>query len=66
MRRLIALRKRYRAFGRGASSSCYPSNPRCSPSSAATRTRRILVVANLSRFVQHVELDLKPAPEIPA
>ena len=34
----------------------------CSPSSAATRTRRILVVANLSRFVQYVELDLVGVP----
>ena len=43
---------------RHASSSCTRRTARCSPSCAATRTRRILVVANLSRFVQYVELDL--------
>ena len=32
--------------------------PACSPSCAATGTRAMLVVANLSRFAQYVELDL--------
>ena len=39
MKRLIALRKRYKAFGRGdASSSCTRTTPRSWPSSAGTRT----------------------------
>ena len=38
MRRLIALRKRYQAFGRGAWRSCGPTTARCSPSSGVTGT----------------------------
>ena len=57
-KRLIALRKRFRAFGRGTIEFLTPTTRACWRSSASTRTRPILVVANLSRFVQYVELDL--------
>ena len=43
------------------SSSCSPTTARCWPSSAQHEDERILVVANLSRFVQYVELDLVAA-----
>ena len=59
MKRLIALRKRYRAFGRGTLEFLRPTTARCWPSSASYEDERILVVANLSRFVQYVELDLR-------
>ena len=39
---------------RHASSSCTPRTARCSRSSASYEGEQILVVANLSRFVQHV------------
>ena len=58
MRRLIALRKRFKAFGRGAIEFLSPDNPRVLAFIRSYGDERILVVANLSRFVQFVELDL--------
>ncbi|HUF79408.1 MAG TPA: maltose alpha-D-glucosyltransferase [Thermoanaerobaculia bacterium] len=58
MRRLIALRKRYRAFGRGSIHFLQPENHKVLAFVRRFEDERILVVANLSRFVQHVELDL--------
>jgi maltose alpha-D-glucosyltransferase/alpha-amylase len=58
MKRLIAVRSRFKAFGRGTFELLYPENRKVF---AFTRTydgEHILVVANLSRFVQAVELDL--------
>jgi maltose alpha-D-glucosyltransferase/alpha-amylase len=58
MRQLISLRKRWKAFGLGTLEFLQPDNRK-----ALVYVRRyddecILVVANLSRFVQPVELDL--------
>ena len=58
MKRLIALRKRYRAFGRGAIRYLTPENHRVLAFVREHERQRILVVANLSRFAQHIELDL--------
>ncbi len=58
MKRLIALRKRYKAFGRGTIEFLKPDNAKVLAFIRAYRDERILVVANLSRFVQYVELDL--------
>ncbi len=58
MKRLIALRKRYRAFGRGSIEFLYPENRKILAFIRAFDDERILVVANLSRFAQYVELDL--------
>jgi maltose alpha-D-glucosyltransferase/alpha-amylase len=58
MKRLIALRKQYRAFGRGSIEFLYPENRRILAFIRAFEEERILVVANLSRFAQYVELDL--------
>jgi maltose alpha-D-glucosyltransferase / alpha-amylase len=58
MKRLIALRKRYQAFGRGTLDFLHPSNRKILAFVRRYRDEQILVVANLSRFVQHVELDL--------
>jgi maltose alpha-D-glucosyltransferase/alpha-amylase len=58
MRRLIALRKRYRAFGRGSIHFLQPENHKVLAFVRRFEDERLLVVANLSRFVQHVELDL--------
>jgi len=58
MRRLIALRKQHRAFGRGTMEILNPENPRVLAFVRSWQEERILVVANLSRFVQYVELDL--------
>jgi maltose alpha-D-glucosyltransferase / alpha-amylase len=58
IRRLIAMRKRFKAFGRGTIEFLSPDNPRVLAFIRAYGDERILVVANLSRFVQFVELDL--------
>ncbi len=57
-RRLIALRKRHRAFSRGSLTFLYPQNHRVLAFLRQHEGETILVIANLSRFVQHVELDL--------
>jgi len=58
MKRLIALRKRYRAFGRGSIEFLYPENRKVLTFFRTFQDERILVVANLSRQAQYVELDL--------
>ena len=58
MKRLIALRKRYLAFGRGTLTFLTPENRRILAFIREFEDERILVVANLSRFVQAAELDL--------
>jgi maltose alpha-D-glucosyltransferase/alpha-amylase len=57
-RRLIALRKRYKAFGRGSLEFLQPDNRKVLAFFRTYEDERILIVANLSRFVQGVELDL--------
>ncbi|MBD3161052.1 MAG: maltose alpha-D-glucosyltransferase [Candidatus Eisenbacteria bacterium] len=59
MRRLIALRKRFQAFGRGSIRFLYPQNRKVLAFLRIHGEETILVVANLSRFVQFVELDLE-------
>jgi len=58
MKRLIALRKQHVAFGRGTIEFLSPSNRRVLAFVRKHGTDHLLVVANLSRFVQYVELDL--------
>src|SRR5260370_4153118 len=58
MRRLIALRKRHRAFGRGTLELLRPENRKVLAFVRAYESEQILCVANLSRFLQVVELDL--------
>ncbi|MDP9342728.1 MAG: maltose alpha-D-glucosyltransferase [Actinomycetota bacterium] len=58
MKRMIALRKRYRAFGRGSMEFLYPENRKVLVFVRRYGDERILVVANLSRHAQYVELDL--------
>jgi maltose alpha-D-glucosyltransferase/alpha-amylase len=58
MKRLLAMRKRYKAFGRGSLTLLYPDNPHVLAFVRSHQDEHILVVANLSRYAQHVELDL--------
>jgi maltose alpha-D-glucosyltransferase/alpha-amylase len=58
MKRLLALRKRTPAFGRGTLTLLHPDNQHVLAFAREFRDERILVVANLSRFSQAVELDL--------
>ncbi|HEX6587908.1 MAG TPA: maltose alpha-D-glucosyltransferase [Longimicrobiales bacterium] len=57
-KRLIGLRKRYRAFGRGDLQFLYPGNRKVLAFTRTFEDERILIVANLSRFTQAVEIDL--------
>lgn len=57
-KRLIALRKRFRSFGWGTIEFLSPDNPHVLAFIRQSDDELILVVANLSRFVQYVELDL--------
>ncbi|HVL23682.1 MAG TPA: maltose alpha-D-glucosyltransferase, partial [Thermomicrobiales bacterium] len=59
MRRLLALRKHARAFGRGSLTFLHPDNQHVLAFVRAYEDERILVVANLSRYSQAVELDLR-------
>jgi maltose alpha-D-glucosyltransferase/alpha-amylase len=59
LKRLITLRKKYRAFGRGSLQLLRPDNPKVLAFIRAFEDERVLVVANLSRFTQYVQLDLK-------
>src|SRR5207244_1973445 len=58
MKRLIAMRKRYKAFGRGTLEFLYPENHRVLAFIRRYQDDVILVIANLSRFVQYAGLDL--------
>jgi maltose alpha-D-glucosyltransferase/alpha-amylase len=57
-RRLIALRTRYRAFARGALQLLFPDNRKVLAFLRTYGEERLLVVVNLSRHPQSVELDL--------
>ncbi|MBW8271145.1 maltose alpha-D-glucosyltransferase [Caldovatus aquaticus] len=58
MRRMLALRKRSRAFGRGAMRLLYPENRKVLAYLREHEGDSILCVFNLSRAAQAVELDL--------
>jgi maltose alpha-D-glucosyltransferase/alpha-amylase len=57
-RRLIALRKRYKAFARGSIEFLYPENRKVLAFVRRYENETMLFVANLSRFVQYVRLDM--------
>jgi maltose alpha-D-glucosyltransferase/alpha-amylase len=57
-KRIIALRKRFQAFGRGTIEFLSPENPKVLAFIRHYEDETVLVVANLSRFNQYVELDL--------
>ena len=61
MKRLIEQRKQFKAFGRGTLEFLRPSNRKVVAFYRRYQDETILVVANLSRFPQHVELDLGAA-----
>ena len=58
MRRVIAMRKNFSAFSRGSLEFLYPENSKVLAFLRAYEDETILVVANLSRFSQPVEIDL--------
>jgi maltose alpha-D-glucosyltransferase/alpha-amylase len=58
MKRLLALRRQHKAFGRGTIEFLRPENRKVLVYLRRWRADVLLIVANLSRFVQPVELDL--------
>jgi len=58
MKRIIALRKRFKAFGRGGLEFLYPENRKVLAFLRRYQDETILVVANLSNVAQHAHLDL--------
>jgi len=58
MKHIIGLRRQYHAFGRGTLRFLLPDNGRVLAFVREYEDERILVVANLSRYAQAVELDL--------
>lgn len=58
MRRMIATRKRYRAFGCGSLEMLSSDNPKVLAFIRRHEEERLLVVVNLSRFAQSVAVDL--------
>jgi maltose alpha-D-glucosyltransferase/alpha-amylase len=57
-RRILNVRKQYTAFGRGTFEALSASNAKVFAFLRETENETILVVANLARVAQHVELDL--------
>lgn len=58
MRRVIAARKNFKAFSRGSLEFLYPENAKVLAFLRQYEDETILVVVNLSRFSQAVEIDL--------
>jgi maltose alpha-D-glucosyltransferase/alpha-amylase len=58
MKRLIALRKRYKALSRGSLEFVSSDNHKVLAYSRRLKDECIVVVANLSRFAQHAAVDL--------
>jgi maltose alpha-D-glucosyltransferase / alpha-amylase len=57
-RRMLAVRKRYKAFGRGTLKFLYPGNRKVLAYLREYEGEHVLCVANMSRALQAVELDL--------
>ena len=65
MRRLIAERKRWHAFGHGTIKFLHPENAKVLAFIREFEEETVLVVANLSRFTQAAEIDLcAPTPGV--
>ena len=64
MRRLIALRKNHPVLGKGEIKFLTPSNAKVLAFIRDDGNEKLLVVANLSRFAQPVELDLADLPGV--
>lgn len=60
MKRLIAIRKQSKAFGRGEIHFLLPDNPKILAFVRKYEEEKILVVVNLSRHPQMVDLDISP------
>ena len=62
MRRVIAMRKNFKAFSRGTLEFLFPDNAKVLAFLRRHEDETVLIVVNLSRFAQVVELDLARFP----
>src|SRR5437870_6426537 len=58
MRRVIAMRKNYKAFSRGSLEFLFPENPKVLAFLRRYDRETIVVIVNLSRFAQSVEVSI--------
>ncbi|MFA5259905.1 MAG: maltose alpha-D-glucosyltransferase [Candidatus Omnitrophota bacterium] len=59
MKRVIAMRRKFKAFSRGGIKFLHPDNHKVLAFIRHYQSERILVVINLSRYSQSLEIDLK-------
>jgi len=59
MKRMISMRKNYKAFGRGDMKFLRVDNPKILAFTRAYQDETILVVCNLSKYAQPAEIDLR-------
>lgn len=59
MKRIISMRKKFKAFGRGDIQFLSPNNAKVIAYTRSFESEEILVLGNLSRYPQAVELDLE-------
>ena len=60
IKRVIGIRKRFKAFGRGSLETLHTDNRRVLAFIRRYKDEAILIAANLSRYSQYVQLDLSP------
>lgn len=58
MKRMIAMRRRFQAFGRGSIHFLYPENRKILAFTREYHEEKLLIVANLSANAQYAELDM--------
>ncbi len=58
MKQTNALRRRFKAFGRGGTKMLYPGNSKVMAFIRIYQEQMMLVIANLSRYSQQVDIDL--------
>lgn len=58
-KRMIGMRRQHKAFGRGSFEPLFPDNRKVLAFLRRSANETLLIIANLSRFAQHVELDLR-------
>ncbi|OPY48412.1 MAG: Malto-oligosyltrehalose trehalohydrolase [Methanosaeta sp. PtaU1.Bin060] len=58
MKQTLALRRRFRAFGKGEMRMLFPGNSKVMAFIRVHQEEKILAIANLSRYAQQVDIDL--------
>jgi maltose alpha-D-glucosyltransferase/alpha-amylase len=59
MKRMISMRKKYKAFGRGDMKFLHADNPKIFAFTRTYEDETILIICNLSKYAQPAEIDLR-------